>query len=99
MITQEEIRKIAKLATLYVSEEEIGKDLAVGKAIDFIKENAVITEAAEEKKDEAAAEEKKPAAKKPAAKKPAAAKTEAKPAAKKPAAKKPAAKTAKKDAE
>lgn len=102
----EEYEKMAKNYNMEVDrvkellpEEEIGKDLAVGKAIDFIKENAVITEAAEEKKDEAAAEEKKPAAKKPAAKKPATAKTEAKPAAKKPAAKKPAAKTAKKDAE
>ncbi|MGN0451290.1 MAG: trigger factor [Acutalibacteraceae bacterium] len=45
--------------------EEISKDLAVGKAIDFIKENAVITEV-EEKTEEKA--EKKPA-KKRAAKK------------------------------
>ena len=85
-------------------EEEISKDLAVGKAIDFIKENAVITEveAADEKKADSDAEPKKPAAKKPAAKK-TTAKTTAtktaakKPAAKKPAAKKPAAKTAKKE--
>jgi len=41
---------------------EIAKDLAVGKAIDFIKENAVITEVE-------AKTEKKPAAKKTAAKK------------------------------
>ncbi len=43
-----------------VPTEEIAKDLAVSKAIDFIKENAVITEV--EKKTEKA--EKKPAAKK-----------------------------------
>ncbi len=54
-----------------VPAEEIAKDLAVGKAIDFIKENAVITEV--EAKTEKA--EKKPAAKKTAAKKPAAKKT------------------------
>ena len=48
-----------------VPAEEIAKDLAVGKAIDFIKENAVITEV--EAKTEKA--EKKPAAKKTAAKK------------------------------
>ena len=54
-----------------VPTEEIAKDLAVGKAIDFIKENAVITEV--EKKTEKAEEaEKKPAAKKTAAKKTAA---------------------------
>ncbi len=45
-----------------VPAEEIAKDLAVGKAIDFIKENAVITEVE-------AKTEKKAAAKKPAAKK------------------------------
>ncbi len=47
-----------------VPAEEIGKDLAVGKAIDFIKENAVITEVETktEKVEEKA--EKKPAAKK-----------------------------------
>lgn len=50
---------------------EIAKDLAVGKAIDFIKENAVITEVE-------AKTEKKPAAKKTAAKKPAAKKSTAK---------------------
>lgn len=48
-----------------VPAEEIAKDLAVGKAIDFVKENAVITEV--EAKTEKA--EKKPAAKKAAAKK------------------------------
>lgn len=48
-----------------VPAEEIAKDLAVGKAIDFVKENAVITEV--EAKTEKA--EKKPAAKKTAAKK------------------------------
>ena len=63
--------------------EELKKDLAVGKAIDFIKANAVITDVApEEKADEKTdgAEEKaapkKTAAKKPAAKKTAAKKTE-----------------------
>ena len=48
-----------------VPAEEIAKDLAVGKAIDFVKENAVITEV--EAKTEKA--EKKPAAKKAATKK------------------------------
>ena len=52
-----------------VPEEEIAKDLAVGKAIDFIKENAVITEA-EPKKEEEKATAKKAPAKKTAAKKP-----------------------------
>ena len=52
-----------------VPSEELVKDLAVGKAIDFIKENAVITEV-EPKTEE------KPAAKKTAAKKTAAKKTE-----------------------
>ena len=47
--------------------DELAKDIAVGKAIDFIKENAVITEKAEEKSEEKA--EEKPAAKKTAAKK------------------------------
>ena len=50
---------------------ELSKDIAVGKAIDFIKENAVEPKAKAE-------EEKKPAAKKTAAKKPAAKKTAAK---------------------
>ncbi len=54
---------------------ELSKDIAVGKAIDFIKENAVITEGEPKAKAE---EEKKPAAKKTAAKKPAAKKTAAK---------------------
>lgn len=63
---------------------EIEKDVAVGKAIDFVKANAVITEV-EEKKAES--KDEKAAAKKPAAKKPAAKKTTT---AKKPAAKKPA---------
>ena len=45
-----------------VPAEEIAKDLAVGKAIDFIKENAVITEV--EAKTEKKAPAKKPAAKK-----------------------------------
>lgn len=52
-----------------VPEEEIAKDLAVGKAIDFIKENAVITEA-EPKKEEEKATAKKTTAKKTATKKP-----------------------------
>lgn len=67
-------------------EEEIAKDVAVGKAIDFVKANAVITEVDE-----------KPAAKKTAAKKPAEKKTAAKKtttATKKAPAKKPAAKKA-----
>ncbi len=60
-----------------VPASEIAKDLAVGKAIDFIKENAVITEVeAKTEKEEKA--EKKPAAKKTTAKKPAAKKTTAK---------------------
>lgn len=54
-----------------IPSEELVKDLAVGKAIDFIKANAVITEV------EPKAEE-KPAAKKTAAKKTAAKKTEEK---------------------
>ena len=54
-----------------VPSEELVKDLAVGKAIDFIKENAVITEV-EPKTEE------KPAAKKTAVKKTAAKKTEEK---------------------
>ena len=72
-------------------EEEIAKDVAVGKAIDFVKANAVITEV-----DEKTAAE-KPAAKKTAAKKPAEKKTVAKKtttATKKAPAKKPAAKKA-----
>ncbi len=52
---------------------ELSKDIAVGKAIDLVKENAVITEV-----EQKAEEEKKPAAKKTAAKKPAAKKTAAK---------------------
>ena len=65
-----------------IPESELQKDVAVGKAIDFVKANAVITEV--EEKAEKKATEKKPAAKK----------TADKPAAKKPAAKKPAAKKA-----
>ena len=56
--------------------DELAKDIAVGKAIDFIKANAEITEKAEEKSEEKA--EEKPAAKKTAAKKTAAKKTEEK---------------------
>ncbi|MEE1075250.1 MAG: trigger factor, partial [Acutalibacteraceae bacterium] len=61
-----------------VPTEEIAKDIAVGKAIDFIKENAVITEV--EAKTEKAEEKpaKKPAAKKTAAKKTTAKKAEEK---------------------
>lgn len=61
-----------------IPQSEIEKDVAVSMAIDFVKENAVITEAAEKKDDEKPAKktaEAKPAAKKPAAKKPAAKKT------------------------
>ncbi|MBQ0083616.1 MAG: trigger factor, partial [Clostridiales bacterium] len=102
--TEEEINKqIEKMAADYnvtvdqvkaaVPASEIGKDLAVNKAIDFVKANAVITEVKEKKAAEKKpAADKKPAAEKKttAAKKPA---TDAKAAAeKKPAAKKPAAK-------
>lgn len=73
-----------------VPADDLVKDIAVNKAIDFIKENAVITEG-------------KAAAKKPAAKKPAAKKADAdegeKAPAKKPAAKKTAAKKKAEDAE
>ena len=55
-----------------VPTEEIAKDLAVGKAIDFIKENAVITEV----ETKTAKEEKKPAAKKTTTKKTTTKKTE-----------------------
>ncbi len=61
---------------------ELEKDVAVGKAIDFVKANAVITDAKPEEKDDAAKAEKPAAkktataAKKSAAKKPAAKKTE-----------------------
>ncbi len=54
-----------------IPQTEIEKDVAVGKAIDLVKENAVITDAEPEK-----AEEKKPAAKKAPAKKTTAKKTE-----------------------
>lgn len=102
--TEEEINKqIEKMAADYnvtvdqvkaaVPASEIGKDLAVNKAIDFVKANAVITEVKEKKAAEKKpAADKKPAAEKKttAAKKPA---TDAKATAeKKPAAKKPAAK-------
>ncbi|MBE6808125.1 MAG: trigger factor [Ruminococcaceae bacterium] len=87
--TEEEINEqIEKMAKDYgmeadqikaaVPTEEIAKDIAVGKAIDFIKENAVITEV--EAKTEKAEEKpaKKPAAKKTAAKKTTAKKAEEK---------------------
>lgn len=72
--TEEDINaQIEKMAADYnmtadqikaaVPASEIGKDLAVGKAIDFIKENAVITEV------EAKTEKQEKPAKKPAAKK------------------------------
>lgn len=49
-----------------IPQSEIEKDVAVGKAIDFVKENAVITEAQEKKAETKTA--KKPAAKKPVSK-------------------------------
>ena len=55
-----------------IPESEVAKDLAVGKAIDFIKDNAVIT-GVEEK-----TEKKEPAKKKTAAKKTTTKKTAAK---------------------
>ena len=58
-----------------IPEAEVAEDLAVGKAIDFIKENAVITEVEDKPAEK---KETKTAAKKPAAKKTAAKKTEAK---------------------
>ena len=72
--TEEDINaQIEKMAADYnmtadqikaaVPASEIGKDLAVGKAIDFIKENAVITEV-EAKTEKAEKPAKKPAAKK-----------------------------------
>ena len=70
-----------------IPKEEVEKDIAVGKALDFVKENAVITEVVEAKEEKK--EEKKAPAKKPAAKKTTTAtKTTAKTTAKKPAAKK-----------
>lgn len=99
--------EIDRIAEKYEMEKEqirnlmpadlIKEDLALSKAIEFVKEKATITE----KKAAAKKAETKPAAKKPAAKKPAEKKdadakpaAEKKPAAKKPAAKKPAAKKA-----
>ena len=84
--------------------EELTGDIVVRKAIDLVREAAVLTEVKERtpkaEKPETAEKAEKPAAKKPAAKKTAAAKSaktdEAKPAAKKPAAKKATASTAKK---
>lgn len=75
--SEEELEaEYAKLAESYgveadkvksvIPAEEISKDLAVGKAIDLVKENAVITEVEEKTEEEA---EKKPAAKKKTAKK------------------------------
>lgn len=76
---QQEIDKIKEM----VKPDMISMDVATRKALDFVKEKAVITETAEKKEEAADApaeqekptEEKKPA-KKPAAKKPAAKKTE-----------------------
>lgn len=74
----EQLEKMAKDYSMEVEQikaavptEEIAKDLAVGKAIDFIKDNAVITEVD-------AKTEKKPAAKKTTAKKTTAKKAEEK---------------------
>ena len=58
-----------------IPEAEVAEDLAVGKAIDFIKENAVITEVEDKPAEK---KETKTAAKKTAAKKTASKKTEAK---------------------
>ena len=107
-----EFEKLAKAYNMEVDqvkaavpETELVKDLAVSKAMNFVKENAVITEV--DKKTEAAkkpaakkttgeAAEKKPAAKKPTAKKTAGEAAEKKPAAKKTAAKKADGETAEK---
>ncbi|MBQ0110315.1 MAG: trigger factor [Oscillospiraceae bacterium] len=80
-MTEEQIEKA-------LPKEEIAKDLAVRKAVEFVKANAEITEVTE-KTEKAAKTEKeaKPAAKKPAAKKETAAKKTTSAAAKKPAAK------------
>ncbi len=94
-VTDEDVAaEITKLAESYgvsedqvksaVPEKEIKKDLAVTKALDIVKNTAVITEV--EKKSE------KPAAKKPAAKKTTTAKSTTAKSSTKPAAKKPAAK-------
>ena len=68
--TEEEIdAEYAKLAESYgveadkvkavIPASEVEKDVAVGKAIDFVKENAVITDAVDEKKEAKKAAEKK----------------------------------------
>ena len=82
-----------------VPASELEKDIAVGKAIDFIKENAVITEVVE--KTEKAEKEEKPAEKKTTAKKSTAKKATTTSTAKKTTAKKTTAKkeTAKKSDE
>ncbi len=89
---EEEYKKVAEMYGVELDKvkeavpaTELEKDIAVNKAIDFVKENATITEVAE-------LSEKKPAAKKTAAKKTA----EKKPAEKKTAAKKTTSTTAKK---
>lgn len=94
---EEEIKKIAEAYNMtpenvkgMVSAEAVGQDVANRKVIDFIRENAVITEAKEEKAEKKTAkketakkeadEEKKPAAKKKAVKTVKAADKEDKPA-------------------
>ncbi len=87
--TEEELdEQYAKMAEQYGVEKdqvkaaipaaELEKDIAVGKAIDFVKASAVITDAKPEEKDDAEkpAAKKTTAAKKPAAKKTAEKKTE-----------------------
>ena len=105
----DEIEKLAKQYSMTkeqiekaLPKEEIAKDLAVRKAVEFVKANAEITEVDQKTetakkpaaKKETAAKKTTSAAKKPAAKTTAAAKKPAakSTAAKKPAAKKPAAK-------
>lgn len=58
-----------------IPESELVKDVAVGKAIDFVKANAVITEVEKKAENSESGKESKPVAKKTAAKKPAAKKT------------------------
>lgn len=78
--TEEDIdAEVAKIAERYSMEaeqvrklmplKEMQKDLAVGKAIDFVKDKATITEEKEKKEKAEKKEAKKPAAKKAAAKK------------------------------
>lgn len=71
--------EIDKIKTV-VNKEDLGKDIAVEKAIEFVRNHAEITDAAPEeaKNDSAKKETKKVAAKKPAAKKTTSKKTTAK---------------------